>query len=302
MRACAPFARDPWGRPRGLAIVTWVYIAWSIVPVLMAIRFAFNEGRSRSSFQGWSLRWFTEDPNLSVLHDPTLSDALVHSLELAALAMLIATPLGVGLALGLQRWRGRGSGTANVLTLLPLVTPELVFAVGLFLLFTTAFKFDRARHDGAGDRARHVLALVRRRDRARATGDDRDRPRGGRGRPRGAAVGRRAARAAAAAAAGDRGERADRLRAVDRRLRRQPVPRLGRRHDDRPDADLRAGACRADARAERARDDHARGHAARARARVPRLQDRRRAAPARGGSAIGQLASLDASIDAGGTK
>ena len=65
----------------------------------------------------------------------------MHSLELAALAMLIATPLGVALALGLQRWRGRGSGTANVLTLLPLVTPELVFAVGLFLLFTTAFKF-----------------------------------------------------------------------------------------------------------------------------------------------------------------
>ena len=133
--------RDPWGRPRGLAIVTWVYIAWSIVPVLLAIRFAFNAGRSRSSFQGWSLRWFTQDPNLSVLHDPTLSHALVHSLELAALAMLIATPLGVALALGLQRWRGRGSGTANVLTLLPLVTPELVFAVGLFLLFTTAFKF-----------------------------------------------------------------------------------------------------------------------------------------------------------------
>lgn len=133
--------RDPWGRPRGLQIVTWLYIAWSIVPVLLAIRFAFNEGRSRSSFQGWSLRWFTQDPNLSVAHDPTLSHALVHSLELAALAMLIATPLGVALALGLQRWRGRGSGTANVLTLLPLVTPELVFAVGLFLLFTTAFDF-----------------------------------------------------------------------------------------------------------------------------------------------------------------
>jgi len=133
--------RDPWGRPRGLAIITWIYIAWSIVPVLLAIRFAFNAGRSRSSFQGWSMRWFTQDPNLSVLHDPTLSHALVHSLELAALAMLIATPLGVALALGLQRWRGRGSGTANVLTLLPLVTPELVFAVGLFLLFTTAFKF-----------------------------------------------------------------------------------------------------------------------------------------------------------------
>jgi spermidine/putrescine transport system permease protein len=51
--------------------------------------------------------------------------------------MLIATPLGIMLAIGLQRWRGRGSGPANVVALLPLVTPELVFAVGLFLLFTT---------------------------------------------------------------------------------------------------------------------------------------------------------------------
>ena len=35
----------------------------------------------------------------------------------------------------------RGSGVSNVLMLLPLVTPELVFAVGLFLLFTSAFGF-----------------------------------------------------------------------------------------------------------------------------------------------------------------
>ena len=29
--------RDPWGHPRGLALVTWIYILWSIVPVLLAI-------------------------------------------------------------------------------------------------------------------------------------------------------------------------------------------------------------------------------------------------------------------------
>jgi spermidine/putrescine transport system permease protein len=133
--------RDPWGRPRVLAAVTWIYIVWSLVPVLLAIRFAFNEGRSRSVAQGWSFRWFWEDPTLSVFDDPTLRSALEQSLTLAALAMLIATPLGTALALGLQRWRGPGAGTANRLTLLPLVTPELVFAVGLFLLFTTAFSF-----------------------------------------------------------------------------------------------------------------------------------------------------------------
>jgi spermidine/putrescine transport system permease protein len=128
-------------RPRGLAVVTWVYVLWSLVPVLLAIRFAFNSGRSRTSSQGWSLRWFWTDPVLSVRHDPTLLSALTHSLILAALCMAIATPLGTALALGLQRWRGRGSGPVNVLMLLPLVTPELVFAVGMFLLFTTAFGF-----------------------------------------------------------------------------------------------------------------------------------------------------------------
>jgi spermidine/putrescine transport system permease protein len=127
--------------PRGLAVVTWLYIAWSIVPVLLAIRFAFNAGRSRTAMQGWSLRWFWQDPVLSVWHDPTLLSALRQSLLLAALAMLIAVPLGTALALGLQRWRGPASGPVNVLMLLPLVTPELVFAVGMFLLFTTAFSF-----------------------------------------------------------------------------------------------------------------------------------------------------------------
>ena len=68
--------RDPWGHPRGLALVTWVYIIWSLAPVILAIRFAFNEGRSRSTAQGWSLRWFWEDPTLSVFNDPSLRSAL----------------------------------------------------------------------------------------------------------------------------------------------------------------------------------------------------------------------------------
>jgi spermidine/putrescine transport system permease protein len=132
---------NPWGRPRFLAAITWIYIFWSLVPVLLAIRFAFNSGRSRTSLQGWSLRWFWEDPTLSVFHDPTLQSALEHSLVLAVIVMAVATPLGTALALGMRRWRGPGSGTANIVLLLPLVTPELVFAVGMFLLFTTAFGF-----------------------------------------------------------------------------------------------------------------------------------------------------------------
>jgi spermidine/putrescine transport system permease protein len=43
---------NPWGRPRFLVLFTALYLAWSLVPILVAIRFSFNEGRSRSTAQG----------------------------------------------------------------------------------------------------------------------------------------------------------------------------------------------------------------------------------------------------------
>ena len=128
--------RNPWGRPRFLVLTTWLYIAWAITPVLVAMLFSFNDGRSRSVWQGFSIRWWWGDPSLSVFHSPEYTSALVHSLELAALDMAIATPLGVLLALGLARWRGRGANAANGLMLMPLVTPEIVMAVALLVVFT----------------------------------------------------------------------------------------------------------------------------------------------------------------------
>ncbi len=130
--------RNPWGRPRALVLVTGVYIAWSILPVAIAILFAFNNGRSRTAWQGFSLRWFTGATG-SVFHDSALQGALEHTLILAVLCVAFSVPLGVTLALGLQRWRGRGAGTINTVMLLPLVTPEIVMGVALLLLFLRIF-------------------------------------------------------------------------------------------------------------------------------------------------------------------
>ena len=130
--------RNPWGKPRWLAVVAGLYIAWSIVPVGIAVLFAFNDGRSRTTWQGFSTRWFTGSTG-SVFHDPALQSAFKHTLLLGVLCVAIATPLGVALALGLQRWRGPGSGVVNTMMLLPLVTPELVMGVALLLLFLKIF-------------------------------------------------------------------------------------------------------------------------------------------------------------------
>ena len=126
--------RNPWGRPRALVVVTVFYILWSVLPVVLAIAFAFNSGRSRTTWQGFSFRWFTGETG-SVFHDPALQGALKHTLLLGVICVAIAVPLGVALALGLQRWRGRGGGTVNTFMLLPLITPEIVMGVALLLLF-----------------------------------------------------------------------------------------------------------------------------------------------------------------------
>jgi len=133
-------SRNRPGRPaRGLAAITWLYVLWSLVPVLIAIRISFNSGKSRSTFQSPSWRWYFTDQLQSVLHDDSLRQPLRNSLKLAALSMLLTVPIGVSMAIGLQRWRGKLSKASNGLMLFPLVTPEIVMGVALFLVFTQVY-------------------------------------------------------------------------------------------------------------------------------------------------------------------
>ena len=123
-------------KAHGLATITVVYLLWALVPVAIAVLFSFNAGRSRSVWQGFSLRWYTWDPNGSILNDPSLRNALSHTIVLALIATAITVPLGVCLALALDRWRGRIPTGANFAVLLSFVIPEIALAIGLLFLIT----------------------------------------------------------------------------------------------------------------------------------------------------------------------
>ena len=141
--------RNPWRRPYVLATVTWLYILWSLVPVLIAIQFSFNDSRSRSSWNGFTTAWYccgTEVGSLtegsSVFGagaDDALLTALQNTLTLGLITTLIAVPIGTALALGLTRWRSRTSNAANAVSLFPLVTPELVLGSAIYLVITTLY-------------------------------------------------------------------------------------------------------------------------------------------------------------------
>ena len=128
---------NPWRKPRVLLAFTVLYVVWSLLPVLIAVLFSFNEGRSRTTWQGFSTRWYYGDPLRSVWADDSLHTALLHTFRLGIVVTVITVPLGVMLALGLDRWRGRLPAGANFAMLLSFVIPETLLAVAFLFLVTS---------------------------------------------------------------------------------------------------------------------------------------------------------------------
>ena len=122
--------RKGFDRPRFLWALYVAVCLYLFVPIVVVIIYSFNSSKSLQVFSGVSTRWYR-----AFWNDPDIKASLVASFEVAAVTMVIATVLGTLLAFGLVRARGRIGGSANILMLLPLITPEIVTAVGLLLLF-----------------------------------------------------------------------------------------------------------------------------------------------------------------------
>jgi spermidine/putrescine transport system permease protein len=138
-RARLPFWRNPWRRPVFLEGFTWLYLVWSLVPIAIAVLFSFNKGKSQSSYQGLSMRWYYTDPVNSVWRNPELHSAMFETIKLSAYTTVIAVPIGVAFALGINRWWGKISASFNFVMILSFVVPELIFGVAMFFVFTKLF-------------------------------------------------------------------------------------------------------------------------------------------------------------------
>jgi spermidine/putrescine transport system permease protein len=131
--------RNQWGHPWFLEGFTWLYLIWSLVPIAIAVLFSFNKGKSQATWQGFSWRWYFQDPVNSVLHNPQLHAAVIQTVRLSVLTTVIAVPLGVAFALGINRWKGPVPATFNFVMILSFVIPELIFGVAMFFVFTELF-------------------------------------------------------------------------------------------------------------------------------------------------------------------
>jgi spermidine/putrescine transport system permease protein len=117
---------------QSLNVYAAVVLIYLLAPIAIIILFSFNDpvGRFNFTWQGFTLEnW--KDP----FGVPGLQEALVNSLEIAALSTVLATVLGTMMALALVRYQFRGRAPTNFFIFLPLATPEIVLGASLLSLF-----------------------------------------------------------------------------------------------------------------------------------------------------------------------
>lgn len=121
--------RDGLGGYRIVLVVLGVVLAlFLLLPLAVILPQAFSSGLFfKFPPPGFSTGWFTE-----VVNDAAWRDAFLRSLVTATAGALLATACGTLAALGLRRL-GVGARPLRALFLAPLVIPQLVLAVGIFI-------------------------------------------------------------------------------------------------------------------------------------------------------------------------
>ena len=121
-----------WLKRNWLMIFAALAVIYMLLPIAVIIGFSFNDPAGRYNFT-----WvgFTLEHWKNAFGIPELNDALLKSLELAALATLIATALGTMIALALVRYEFFGRRASNFLIVIPMATPEVVIGAALLSMF-----------------------------------------------------------------------------------------------------------------------------------------------------------------------
>ena len=124
-------ARRNWG-DGVLRLVAGLVLLFLFLPIFVIILFSFNKplGKFNYAWQGFTFENWA-DP----FKYPALTDALLLSLNVAAVSTAIALVLGTLVAIALVRQRWRGHRAVDTFLVLPLTAPEVVIGAALLTLF-----------------------------------------------------------------------------------------------------------------------------------------------------------------------
>ncbi len=118
------------GQGTWVKIVTMAGILFLMLPLILLIVFSFNEGRTLTRWESFSLKWYK-----AVFSDYSLWLSLKNSLVIAIISTLITTILGTLTAILIGKYRFKGRDLFQNMLYVPVILPEIIFGVAILALF-----------------------------------------------------------------------------------------------------------------------------------------------------------------------
>ena len=113
----------------------WLLLAMLYAPLLFIAVFSFTESRVLGSWTGFSTKLYQNLFTGNVSGGAALISAVENTLLIALIAAAFSTILGTVAAIGIFNLKGRAKRTMQFLNNIPMINPDIITGVSLFLLF-----------------------------------------------------------------------------------------------------------------------------------------------------------------------
>jgi spermidine/putrescine transport system permease protein len=120
--------RGPW-----LAIIFWVVIGITLVPIVYMVVYSFNDAptnRLTFAWNGFTTYWYANLVQVS-----GLGAAFLNSVVIAVIAAVGSVAIGLPLALALERYRWPGRGFVNAMVFADIAAPSIVVGAASLSFF-----------------------------------------------------------------------------------------------------------------------------------------------------------------------
>ena len=111
--------KRPFGKVLMILTIIFFYL-----PIVYMVIFSFNDGKSLTSFTGFSLRWYKH-----MLESQDMMTALYTTFSVALIATFVSTVVGTIAAIGLSKAKKIVRDVMEQVNNLPMMNPEIVTAI-----------------------------------------------------------------------------------------------------------------------------------------------------------------------------
>ena len=113
----------------------WLLLIILYAPILIIAIFSFTEAKSLGNWTGFSTELYRNLFTGAMQNSSGLMAAVKNTLLIALAASIVATLLGTVAAIGIYHLKGRKKNVMNFLNNIPMINPDIITGVSLFLLF-----------------------------------------------------------------------------------------------------------------------------------------------------------------------